>query len=219
MTGWFKNLFSRKRLNQTGEDISMKYIIVGLGNVGLDYEGTRHNSGFMVVDALARDADVKWTLSRFAMIAEMKLRGKQLLLVKPTTFMNLSGKALRYWMSETKTPLQNILVVVDDIALPLGELRMKKQGGGGGHNGLANIEQLLGTSSYCRLRVGIGDRFSRGRQIDYVLGRFEPEELAILEPKIGEAVEIVKTFVLQGPDRAMNMFNHRGNGTHPVDKE
>ena len=197
----------------------MKYIIVGLGNVGLDYEGTRHNSGFMVVDALARDADVKWTLSRFAMIAEMKLRGKQLLLVKPTTFMNLSGKALRYWMSETKTPLQNILVVVDDIALPLGELRMKKQGGGGGHNGLANIEQLLGTSSYCRLRVGIGDRFSRGRQIDYVLGRFEPEELAILEPKIGEAVEIVKTFVLQGPDRAMNMFNHRGNGTHPVDKE
>lgn len=219
MTGWFKNLFSRKRLNQTGEDISMKYIIVGLGNVGLDYEGTRHNSGFMVVDALARDADVKWTLSRFAMIAEMKLRGKQLLLVKPTTFMNLSGKALCYWMSETKTPLQNILVVVDDIALPLGELRMKKQGGGGGHNGLANIEQLLGTSSYCRLRVGIGDRFSRGRQIDYVLGRFEPEELAILEPKIGEAVEIVKTFVLQGPDRAMNMFNHRGNGTHPVDKE
>lgn len=219
MTGWFKNLFSRKRLNQTGEDISMKYIIVGLGNVGLDYEGTRHNSGFMVVDALARDADVKWTLSRFAMIAEMKLRGKQLLLVKPTTFMNLSGKALRYWMSETKTPLQNILVVVDDIALPLGELRMKKQGGGGGHNGLANIEQLLGTSSYCRLRVGIGDRFSRGRQTDYVLGRFEPEELAILEPKIGEAVEIVKTFVLQGPDRAMNMFNHRGNGTHPVDKE
>ena len=190
----------------------MKYMIVGLGNVGMEYEGTRHNSGFMVVDAVAKDADVKWTLSRLAMTAEMKLRGKQVLLVKPTTFMNLSGKAVRYWMNETKTPLENILVVVDDIALPVGELRMKKQGGGGGHNGLADIEQVLGTNAYCRLRVGIGDSFSRGRQIDYVLGQFTQDELAILEPKLTEAVEVVKTFVLQGADRAMNMFNHRKNG-------
>ncbi len=187
----------------------MRYMIVGLGNVGMEYEGTRHNSGFMVVDALAKDADVKWTLGRLAMTAEMKLKGKQVLLVKPTTFMNLSGKAVRYWMNETKTPLENVLVVVDDIALPVGELRMKKQGGAGGHNGLTDIEQLLGTNAYCRLRVGIGDRFSKGRQIDYVLGRFTADELATMEPKLTEAVEMIKTFVTQGADRAMNMFNHR----------
>ena len=193
----------------------MKYMIVGLGNVGMEYEGTRHNSGFMVVDALAKDADVKWTLGRLAMTAEMKLKGKQVLLVKPTTFMNLSGKAVRYWMNETKTPLENVLVVVDDIALPVGELRMKKQGGAGGHNGLTDIEQLLGTNAYCRLRVGIGDRFSKGRQIDYVLGRFTADELAVLEPKLTEAVEMIKTFVTQGADRAMNMFNHKGKN-NPV---
>lgn len=188
----------------------MRYMIVGLGNVGMEYEGTRHNSGFMVVDAMAKEADVKWTLGRLAMTAEMKLKGKQVLLVKPTTFMNLSGKAVRYWMNETKTPLENVLVVVDDIALPVGELRMKKQGGAGGHNGLADIEQLLGTNAYCRLRVGIGDSFSKGRQIDYVLGQFSADELAILEPKLAGAVEMIKTFVTQGADKAMNMFNRRG---------
>ena len=209
MFGWIKKLFSNNETVETEEERAMRYMIVGLGNVGMEYEGTRHNSGFMVADAVAKDAEVKWTLSRLAMTAEMKLRGKQVLLVKPTTFINLSGKAVRFWMNETKTPLENVLVVVDDIALPLGELRMKKQGSGGGHNGLANIEELLGTNAYCRLRVGVGSNFSRGRQIDYVLGQFTPDELSIIEPKITEAVEIVKTFVQQGPDRAMNMFNHR----------
>ena len=204
-----KKIFSANKPDETDEERAMKYMIVGLGNVGTEYEGTRHNSGFMVVDAVARDAGAKWELSRQAMIAETKLKGKQVLLVKPTTFMNLSGKAVRYWMNETHTPLENILVIVDDIALPIGELRMKKQGSGGGHNGLANIEQMLGTNAYCRLRVGVGNNFSRGRQIDYVLGQFTPDELGILEPKIAEATDIVKTFVLQGPDRAMNMFNHR----------
>lgn len=212
MFSWIKKIFASDNTVETEEERAMKYMIVGLGNVGMEYEGTRHNSGFMVVDAVAKDADVKWSLGRLAMTAEMKLRGKQVLLVKPTTFMNLSGKAVRYWMNETKTPLENILVVVDDIALPVGELRMKKQGGGGGHNGLADIEKVLGTNAYCRLRVGIGDSFSRGRQIDYVLGQFTQDELAILEPKLTEAVEVVKTFVLQGADRAMNMFNHRKNG-------
>lgn len=209
MFGWIKNIFGNNKTVETEEERAMRYMIVGLGNVGMEYEGTRHNSGFMVVDALAKDADVKWTLGRLAMTAEMKLKGKQVLLVKPTTFMNLSGKAVRYWMNETKTPLENVLVVVDDIALPVGELRMKKQGGAGGHNGLTDIEQLLGTNAYCRLRVGIGDRFSKGRQIDYVLGRFTADELATLEPKLTEAVEMIKTFVTQGADRAMNMFNHR----------
>jgi PTH1 family peptidyl-tRNA hydrolase len=209
MFGWIKNIFGNNKTVETEEERAMRYMIVGLGNVGMEYEGTRHNSGFMVVDALAKDADVKWTLGRLAMTAEMKLKGKQVLLVKPTTFMNLSGKAVRYWMNETKTPLENVLVVVDDIALPVGELRMKKQGGAGGHNGLTDIEQLLGTNAYCRLRVGIGDRFSKGRQIDYVLGRFTADELATMEPKLTEAVEMIKTFVTQGADRAMNMFNHR----------
>lgn len=209
MFNWINKIFANNKTVETEEERAMKYMIVGLGNVGMEYEGTRHNSGFMVVDALAKDADVKWTLGRLAMTAEMKLKGKQVLLVKPTTFMNLSGKAVRYWMNETKTPLENVLVVVDDIALPVGELRMKKQGGAGGHNGLTDIEQLLGTNAYCRLRVGIGDRFSKGRQIDYVLGRFTADELATLEPKLTEAVEMIKTFVTQGADRAMNMFNHR----------
>ena len=209
MFNWINKIFANNKTVETEEERAMRYMIVGLGNVGMEYEGTRHNSGFMVVDALAKDADVKWTLGRLAMTAEMKLKGKQVLLVKPTTFMNLSGKAVRYWMNETKTPLENVLVVVDDIALPVGELRMKKQGGAGGHNGLTDIEQLLGTNAYCRLRVGIGDRFSKGRQIDYVLGRFTADELATLEPKLTEAVEMIKTFVTQGADRAMNMFNHR----------
>lgn len=209
MFNWINKIFGNNKTVETEEERAMRYMIVGLGNVGMEYEGTRHNSGFMVVDALAKDADVKWTLGRLAMTAEMKLKGKQVLLVKPTTFMNLSGKAVRYWMNETKTPLENVLVVVDDIALPVGELRMKKQGGAGGHNGLTDIEQLLGTNAYCRLRVGIGDHFSKGRQIDYVLGRFTADELATLEPKLTEAVEMIKTFVTQGADRAMNMFNHR----------
>ena len=205
-------MFGKNKKEETEEELAMKYVIVGLGNVGAEYEGTRHNSGFMVVDAIAKDAGVKWEVSRFAYTAEMRLKGKQVLLVKPTTYMNLSGKAVRYWMNETRTPLENLLVIVDDIALPVGELRMKKQGSGGGHNGLGNIEEMMGTNAYCRMRVGVGSNFSRGRQIDYVLGQFRQEELAELEPKIAEAVEMAKTFVLQGADRAMNMFNHRGKG-------
>ena len=215
---WLRRLFACGERAEKNENQEMKYLVVGLGNVGAEYEGTRHNSGFMVVDAVAKEADVKWTLSRLAMTAEMKLRGKQITLVKPTTYMNLSGKAVRYWMNETHTPLENVLVVVDDIALPVGELRMKKQGSGGGHNGLGNIEEVLGTSNYCRLRVGVGSNFARGRQIDYVLGQFNADELAIMQPKIEEAVEIVKAFVTQGPDRAMNLFNHRSRST-PQDKK
>ena len=210
---WFISFcVSRKKHrndNNNNTDNVAKYLIVGLGNVGSEYEGTRHNAGFMVVDELASAAEAKWSLERHAYRAEIKVKGRQVTLIKPTTYMNLSGKAVRYWMNETKTPLENVLVVVDDIALPVGELRMKKQGGAGGHNGLTDIEQLLGTNAYCRLRVGIGDRFSKGRQIDYVLGRFTADELATLEPKLTEAVEMIKTFVTQGADRAMNMFNHR----------
>lgn len=190
-------------------DIDMKYLVVGLGNCGEEYAETRHNCGFMVVDALAKEAETTWTLDRHAYRSEMRLKGKQITLIKPTTYMNLSGKAVNYWLGKEKVPLENLLVVVDDIALPVGTLRMKKQGSHGGHNGLRNIEELLGTNAYCRLRVGVGAEFSRGKQIDYVLGKFSSEESAKMEPCFAEAVEIVKCFVTQGPDRAMNLHNHK----------
>jgi len=195
-----------------------KYLIVGLGNVGAEYEGTRHNAGFMVVDALAKEAGAKWSLERHAYRAEIRHKGRILVLVKPTTYMNLSGKAVKYWLQAEKIELQNLLVVVDDIALEPGTLRMKKQGSGGGHNGLGDIEAMLGTQAYCRLRVGVGSHFGRGHQIDYVLGRFDEEEMAKLEPAIAEACETVLCFATQGPDRAMNMHNHNGKKKNePVD--
>ncbi|MBP5527949.1 MAG: aminoacyl-tRNA hydrolase [Bacteroidales bacterium] len=187
-----------------------KYLIVGLGNVGAEYEGTRHNAGFMVVDALAHEGEARWSLERHAYRTEVRHKGRTLVLVKPTTYMNLSGKAVKYWLQAEKVPMENLLVVVDDIALEVGALRMKKQGGAGGHNGLADIEAALGTQAYCRLRVGVGSNFSRGRQIDYVLGQFSAEEQAALEPAVKEACEMVRCFATQGVDRAMNMFNKRG---------
>lgn len=188
------------------EDLSMKYLIVGLGNVGSEYEGTRHNCGFMALDTLVKGSDVKFSLERHAYRAEMRHKGRTLILIKPTTYMNLSGKAVKYWMQQEKIQLQNVLVLVDDIALPVGTIRMKKQGSGGGHNGLGNIEEAVGPN-YCRLRIGVGDNFSRGRQVDYVLGKFTGEELATLEPKLEQVAEMIKTFCTMGPDRAMNMFN------------
>ena len=190
-----------------------KYLIVGLGNVGAEYEGTRHNAGFMVVDALAREADARWSLERHAYRTEVRHRGRTLVLVKPTTYMNLSGKAVKYWLQAEKIALADLLVVVDDIALEPGTLRMKKQGSGGGHNGLADIEQALGTQAYCRLRVGVGSSFSRGHQIDYVLGRPEGDDLARIEEAVGQACEVVRCFATQGADRAMNLFNHKPSKT------
>ncbi len=185
----------------------MKYLIVGLGNVGEEYVGTRHNAGFFVLDTLAKEANVPFVLDRHAYRAEIRFKGRSLILIRPTTYMNLSGKAVKFWMQKEKVPMENLLVVVDDIALPLGKIRMKKQGSHGGHNGLANIEELLGTANYCRLRMGVGDNFPRGRQIDYVLGRFSNEELALFEPAVAKAAEAVKCFATQGVDRAMNLYN------------
>ncbi len=204
------SIWKRKECDTDKVEPVSKYLIVGLGNVGAEYEGTRHNAGFMVVDALAKEAGAKWTLERHAYRTEIRHKGRILVLLKPTTYMNLSGKAVKYWLQAEKVDLQNLLVVVDDIALELGKLRMKKQGSGGGHNGLGDIEAMLGTQAYCRLRVGVGSNFGRGHQIDYVLGRFDDEELAILEPAIAEACETVLCFATQGPDRAMNMHNHNG---------
>ena len=204
------SLWKKKDCNKIEDSVVAKYLIVGLGNVGSEYEGTRHNAGFMVVDALAKEADARWSLERHAYRTEVRHKGRVLVLIKPTTYMNLSGKAVNYWLQAEKIDLANLLVVSDDIALPVGTLRMKKQGSGGGHNGLGDIEAVLGTQNYCRLRVGVGSNFGRGQQIDYVLGRFQADELAALEPAIDEACDTVRCFATQGPDRAMNMHNHKG---------
>ena len=201
------------------DDPMAKYLIVGLGNVGSEYEGTRHNAGFMVVDALAKEGEACWSLERHAYRTEVRYKGRTLVLIKPPTYMNLSGKAVKYWLQAEKIELQNLLVVVDDIALEVGTMRMKKQGSGGGHNGLGDIEAMLGTQNYCRLRVGVGSHFSRGHQIDYVLGQFTAEETSLLEPVINDACEMVRCFATQGPDRAMNMFNKKGNAHKEETKE
>ena len=195
MIGWLRKLIGKDQ-EQKEEQNEMKYIVAGLGNVGEEYEGTRHNTGFMVVDRLAKSAEARWELSRHAYRTEIKLKGRTIILLKPTTYMNLSGKAIKYWLMQEKVELSRLLVVVDDIALPLGELRMKKQGSGGGHNGLKNIEEMLGSNAYCRLRVGVGNDFARGRQIDYVLGQYSEGELAELTLDNGVWTDIPLTNML-----------------------
>ena len=204
---WLISLCKRKDCSEHKEEPVSKYLIVGLGNVGAEYEGTRHNAGFMVVDALAKAADARWSLERHAYRTEVRHKGRTLVLIKPTTYMNLSGKAVKYWLQAEKIELENLLVVSDDIALEVGTMRMKKQGSGGGHNGLGDIEAALGTQAYCRLRIGVGSNFGRGHQIDYVLGQFTDEERAALEPVVDEACETIRCFATQGPDRAMNLHN------------
>lgn len=183
-----------------------KYLIVGLGNPGDEYAETRHNAGYMVVDAFARSAGATFADKRYGFVAETSLRGRKLFLLKPTTFMNLSGNAVRYWLNKENIDQSRMLVVVDDIALPLGTIRLKAAGSGGGHNGLGHIEQLIG-QQYARLRMGVGNDFPRGMQIDWVLGKFDDEEKTALQPAIDRAVEAIKSFVLAGIDMTMNQYN------------
>ena len=178
----------------------MKYLIVGLGNIGPEYLGTRHNIGFRVVNALVEDAGARFTEERYGAIARMRVKNCELVVLKPNTFMNLSGNAVRYWLQREHIPVENLLVVVDDLALPFGTLRLKPKGSDAGHNGLKNIQQLLGTQVYSRLRFGIGNNFPRGGQIDYVLGPFTPDELQLMPEKIKRAVEMVRSFCLAGVD-------------------
>ena len=184
-----------------------KYLIACLGNIGPEYVGTRHNVGFMVGDTLAREAGVAFKSCRYGDMAEVKVKNCLLMVLKPSTFMNLSGVAIRYWMNHEKLPLENLLVVVDDLALPFGTLRMRQRGSDAGHNGLKNIASELGNTNYARLRVGVGNDFARGAQIDFVLGKFPPEERAKMPEVLKRAAEAVSTFCLAGPDIAMNRFN------------
>lgn len=187
----------------------MKYLIVGLGNIGKEYEETRHNIGFMILDALAKASNISFSDKRYGFVAEMKHAGRTLVLLKPNTYMNLSGRAVNYWMQKEGIPLENVMVLVDDLALPVGKIRIRSKGSDAGHNGLKNIQELLGTQEYCRLRFGIGSDFHRGRQIDYVLGQFPPNELAEMPEKMKRAVEIIKSFCLAGVQTTMNQYNNK----------
>ena len=187
----------------------MKFLIVGLGNIGDEYANTRHNIGFIIADALAGAGKATFKTERYADVAKMKYRGKVLVVIKPSTYMNLSGKAVRYWMQSEKIPIENILIITDDIALPLGTLRMRIKGGDGGHNGLMSVIEYLTTPNFARLRIGIDDDFARGSQVDYVLGKWTNSEEKVMIPKIKAAVEIVKSFIAVGVDRTMNLFNKR----------
>ena len=187
----------------------MKYLIVGLGNIGAEYADTRHNIGFRVVEALAADAGVPFTADRYGSVARIKHKGRSLILLKPSTYMNLSGKAVRYWMEAEKIEPENLLVIVDDIALPFGALRMRPKGSDGGHNGLKNITQLLGREDYARIRFGIGGDFARGHQVDYVLGEWTDEERQALPERLKFFGEAVLSFVTIGAARTQNIFNNK----------
>jgi PTH1 family peptidyl-tRNA hydrolase len=185
----------------------MKFLIVGLGNIGPEYADTRHNIGFMVLDQLAKEAGANFTTLRLAGYTEINYKGKKLHLIKPTTYMNLSGKALNYWMQELKIPVENVLVIVDDLALPFGTIRLKPKGSSAGHNGLKNIEAVLGHSNYPRIRFGIGDNFPKGRQVDYVLSGFEPEEQLELPALIAKSIEMIQSFAAVGAELTMTRLN------------
>lgn len=185
-----------------------KFLIVGLGNPGAEYAETRHNAGYMALDAFAKASNVVFSDKRYGFVAETTVRGRKLFLLKPTTFMNLSGNAVRYWLDKENIATEHLLVIVDDVALPIGQFRLKGKGSAGGHNGLKHIEQLIG-ANYSRLRLGIGNDYPQGGQIDWVLGKFTAEELTVLKGVIDTACEIIPSFVLAGVDVTMNQFNKK----------
>lgn len=187
----------------------MKYLIVGLGNIGSEYAATRHNIGFRILDAYAEASNISFSTERYGDVAHCRLKNKQLVLLKPSTYMNLSGNAVRYWQQKENIALENILILVDDIALPFGAIRLKTSGSDAGHNGLKNIAQMLGTQAYARLRFGVGNDFARGCQIDYVLGNFTADQEKELPERLKVAIEAMCEFVLAGAQSAMCKYNNK----------
>ena len=185
----------------------MKYLIAGLGNIGPEYELTRHNIGFLTLDRLADQKEARFEMDRLAYHTDFKFKGRTIHLIKPTTYMNLSGKALKHWMTTLKVPVENVLVIVDDIALPFGKLRMRAKGSAAGHNGLRNIEQLLGGQNYPRLKFGVGDDFPKGRQVDYVLSKFTQQEFDELPFAMDKAIDMILGFSTVGISRTMSQYN------------
>ena len=187
----------------------MKYLVVGLGNIGSEYADTRHNIGFRVLDALAEASNISFMAGRYGSTATLRHKGRQILLLKPSTYMNLSGKAVRYWMEQEKIKPENLLVISDDIALPFGQLRLRQQGSAGGHNGLKNIAELLGTEAFARMRFGVGGDFPRGHQVDYVLGKWSDEELKAMPERLKIFGDAILSFVAVGCSMTMNNFNKK----------
>ena len=185
----------------------MNYLVAGLGNIGAEYVGTRHNMGFMVLDAWAQASNIVFEQGRYGSTASVSFKGRKFILLKPSTYMNLSGKAVRYWMNELKIPAENLMVISDDLNIPFGTLRLRKNGSAGGHNGLANITELIGTQEYARIRVGIGNDFGRGQQVGFVLGKLSEEEQEQMKDICARVIEGVKAWATIGPDRAMNTVN------------
>ena len=201
------SLFARLFGKQHNTDNTMKHLIVGLGNIGPEYEGTRHNIGFRILDALAKASNISFQDRRYGFVAHMRVKNQELVLLKPSTYMNLSGNAVRYWMQQEKIPLENILILVDDLSLPVGTIRMRQGGSDAGHNGLKHIAQMLGTQSYNRLKFGIGNEFPRGGQIDFVLGKFSPEDEKIVDERALVACDAIRAYALTGMAFAMNHYN------------
>ena len=188
----------------------MKYLIVGLGNIGDGYAETRHNIGFMVLDSMADESNVIFEDKRYGLVSRLKYKGREFILLKPSTFVNLSGNAVRYWMKKEKIPLEKMLVIVDDLALPLGSIRMRAKGGDGGHNGLAHISTILGTNEYSRIRIGIGNGFHKSSRVNYVLGKWTPGEKHIIADRITLVIEMIKSFGTVGTELTMTAFNKTG---------
>ncbi len=187
----------------------MKYLVVGLGNIGAEYAETRHNIGFKVLDALAEASNISFTSGRYGSVAQLKHKGRTIILLKPATYMNLSGKAVRYWLEAEKVPVENLLVISDDIAIPFGQLRMRMKGSAGGHNGLKNITELLGHDNYSRMRFGVGGDFARGHQIEYVLGEWSSEELETMPERLKLFGDAILSFATAGVQLTMNSFNKK----------
>ncbi|MCR5050528.1 MAG: aminoacyl-tRNA hydrolase [Paludibacteraceae bacterium] len=185
----------------------MKFLIVGLGNIGDEYTNTRHNIGFRMIDAFAESVNAEWQDKRYGFVAKCRVKSAEMVLLKPSTYMNLSGNAVRYWLQQEKIPVENMLVLVDDLNLPFGSIRIRKQGSNGGHNGLGNIQSVLGTENYARVRFGIGNEFTRGAQVNFVLGKWTDEEERLMPDRMKVITDLIPSFCLQGIDRTMNLFN------------
>ncbi len=201
------NLFKIRKQNTYPDP--MKHLIVGLGNIGEEYKNTRHNIGFDILDALAEASNIAFKTARYGDVAELKVKGRTLILLKPSTYVNLSGKAVNYWLQKEKIDVKNLLVVLDDLALPFGAIRLKPSGGDAGHNGLKNIQQILGNTNYARLRFGIGNDFAKGQQVNFVLGKWTDEENDILIKRKELAGDVIKGFGTIGLQRTMNEFNNK----------
>ena len=199
-------LFGKK---QPEVDPGMNYLVAGLGNIGAEYASTRHNMGFMVLDAWSEASNAVFSTQRYGDIAEVSFKGRKFYLLKPSTYMNLSGNAVRYWVDKLKLPLENLVVVCDDINLPFGTIRMRKSGSDGGHNGLRDIEYRLETNAWTRIRIGVGNDFHPGSQVDYVLGQFSDDQKAAIPEICAKVIEGIKNYSTVGPDRAMNLLNAR----------